>query len=61
MLWFFLGPAPHAFALLPAIVLLCLLEAVFVQAARYSWGGPNADESRNVDPQVENGERLLRK
>ncbi|XP_076591395.1 complement C1q-like protein 4 [Chaetodon auriga] len=38
-----------------AIVLLCLLEAAFVQAADYSWTGPGqSTENRGVDPNTEN-------
>ncbi|KAE8295560.1 C1q-related factor C1q and tumor necrosis factor-related protein 14 [Larimichthys crocea] len=34
-----------------AIVLLCLLEAAFIQANDYSWGGPGAN--RVIDPTTE--------
>lgn len=42
----------------PAIVLLCLLEVAFVQANDYSWGGPGKN-TENVDPNTENGKRVL--
>lgn len=51
----------HAYALfLLALVLLCLLEAAFVQAIDYSWTGPgkNTENPRAVDPNSDNGERL---
>lgn len=46
--------------LLPALVLLCLLEAALVQAGSYSWGGPGTN-SDNGDPSPENGERFIYK
>lgn len=41
----------------PAIVLLCLLKGVFVQAdENYTWGGPGG--STDTDPNTANGESL---
>ncbi|CAK6974950.1 complement C1q-like protein 2 [Scomber scombrus] len=40
-----------------AVVLLCLLEAVFAQANDYTWGGPGEDKNgkdRAVDPNTDN-------
>lgn len=52
------GQLLHLFALfLPAIVLLCLLKGVSVQADKdYTWGGPGG--STDTDPNTANGESL---
>lgn len=53
----------YFFALLPpVVVLLCLLEAAFIQANDYSWGGPGrSTEDGDVDQNTENGEFSLKK
>lgn len=44
----------------PAIVLLCLLKGVFLQADKnYTWGGPGG--STDTDPNTANGEESSRK
>uniref|UniRef100_UPI0037E7EC9E complement C1q-like protein 2 n=1 Tax=Semicossyphus pulcher TaxID=241346 RepID=UPI0037E7EC9E len=40
--------------LLPALVLLCLLELAFAQTKDYSWGGPGSAGNGAVDPNTEN-------